>query len=48
MNNFGYVVMLSAAGDMLGDELSPSIVLLVDIFPSLIIQMVIWIVLDIP
>jgi hypothetical protein len=39
LNNFGYVVMLSAALDLLKSEnLSPSVVLLADIFPSFVIQ----------
>jgi len=39
LNNFGYVVMLSAALDMLQcAHLSPAIVLLADIFPSFIAQ----------
>jgi len=39
LNNFGFVVMLSAALDMLQcAHLSPAIVLLADIFPSLVAQ----------
>lgn len=39
VNNFGYVVMLSATGHILGDEKkSESIVLLADILPSLIVK----------
>jgi len=39
LNNFGYVVMLSAALDLLPQNLSPSIVLLTDILPSFIVQL---------
>eukprot|EP01121_Diplochlamys_sp_Union-15-3_P015418 TRINITY_DN5093_c0_g1_i2.p1 TRINITY_DN5093_c0_g1~~TRINITY_DN5093_c0_g1_i2.p1 ORF type:complete len:436 (+),score=47.59 TRINITY_DN5093_c0_g1_i2:80-1387(+) len=40
MNNFAYVVFLSAALDILGNKLPPALVLLADIFPGLAVQAV--------
>jgi battenin len=40
LNNFGYVVMLSAALELLPKDVSPSVVLLAEILPSFIIQLV--------
>eukprot|EP01114_Cavostelium_apophysatum_P016369 TRINITY_DN4635_c0_g1_i1.p1 TRINITY_DN4635_c0_g1~~TRINITY_DN4635_c0_g1_i1.p1 ORF type:complete len:455 (+),score=91.68 TRINITY_DN4635_c0_g1_i1:102-1367(+) len=40
LNNFGYVLMLSAAEDMLPHDYSPAVVLMADIVPSLLVQMV--------